>query len=133
MPDNIWFIAAIWMGMAFIASLISIRVGISVALIEILMGVGAGNFLGINHTTPWIDFLAMLGSGILTFLAGAEIDPHSLKGQSQGELLDRNRLVCAALRGGVALRPVRARMDVANNPRSRASHYPPPPSPSFTR
>ncbi|HXX65253.1 MAG TPA: cation:proton antiporter [Bacteroidota bacterium] len=79
MMENIWFIAAIWMGLAFIASLISIRVGISVALIEILVGVIAGNFLGIHKTTEWINFLAMLGSGVLTFLAGAEIDPTSLK------------------------------------------------------
>jgi Kef-type K+ transport system membrane component KefB len=77
-PENIWFIAAIWMGLAFLASLISIRMGISVALVEILVGVAAGNFLGIHQTTEWINFLAMLGSGILTFLAGAEIDPHSL-------------------------------------------------------
>ena len=79
MELNIWFVAAIWMGLAFAASLISIRVGISVALIEILVGVVAGNFLGIHETTQWIDFLAMLGSGVLTFLAGAEIDPQSLK------------------------------------------------------
>ncbi len=79
MLENIWFVAAIWMGLAFIASLISIRIGISVALIEILVGVLAGNFLGIHGTTQWIDFLAMLGSGVLTFLAGAEIDPASLK------------------------------------------------------
>jgi Kef-type K+ transport system membrane component KefB len=77
--ENIWIIAAIWMGLAFIASIISIRLGISVALIEIFIGVIAGNFLGINNTTQWIDFLAMLGSGVLTFLAGAEIDPVSLK------------------------------------------------------
>jgi Kef-type K+ transport system membrane component KefB len=79
MLDNVWIIAAIWMGLAFIASLISIRVGISVALIEILIGVIAGNFLGLHQTTEWINFLAMLGSGVLTFLAGAEIDPASLK------------------------------------------------------
>jgi len=79
MMENIWFIAAIWMGLALIASLISIRVGISVALVEILVGVVAGNFLGIHKTTEWINFLAMLGSGVLTFLAGAEIDPTSLK------------------------------------------------------
>jgi Kef-type K+ transport system membrane component KefB len=54
-------------------------VGVSVALIEILVGVLAGNFLGIHKTTEWINFLAMLGSGVLTFLAGAEIDPVSLK------------------------------------------------------
>jgi Kef-type K+ transport system membrane component KefB len=79
LPENIWFVAAIWMGLAFIASLISIKVGISVALIEILVGIIAGNFLGIHQTTQWVDFLAMLGSGVLTFLAGAEIDPASLK------------------------------------------------------
>jgi len=67
------------MGLAFLASLISIRLGISVALIEILVGVLAGNYLGIHQTTDWINFLALLGSGVLTFLAGAEIDPVSLK------------------------------------------------------
>jgi len=79
MLENIWFVAAIWMGLALVASLISIRLGISVALIEILIGVIAGNFLGIHKTTEWINFLAMLGSGVLTFLAGAEIDPASLR------------------------------------------------------
>ena len=77
--QNIWFVAALWMGLALIASIFSIRLGISVALIEILVGVIAGNFLGIYQTTGWIDFLALLGSGVLTFLAGAEIDPESLK------------------------------------------------------
>lgn len=76
--DNIYLIAASWMGLALAASLISIRLGISVALIEIGMGVIGGNFLGL-HTTPWIDFLATFGSGLLTFLAGAEIDPDSLR------------------------------------------------------
>ena len=84
MTENIWYVAAIWMGLAFIASLISIRVGISVALIEIVVGVIVGNihFHGgrqILQTTDWINFLAMLGSGVLTFLAGAEIDPASLR------------------------------------------------------
>src|SRR5437763_3111561 len=74
-----WFIAAIWMALALSASLISIWVGISVALVEILVGVIAGNFLGIHATTDWINFLALLGSSVLTFLAGAEIDPRSLK------------------------------------------------------
>jgi len=82
--ENIWFIAAIWMGLAFLASLISIRAGISVALIEILVGVAAGNIhfgngAHIVQTTDWTNFLAMLGSGVLTFLAGAEIDPISLR------------------------------------------------------
>ena len=37
-----------------------------------------GNFLSL-HTTPWIDFLATFGSVVLTFLAGAEIDPDALR------------------------------------------------------
>lgn len=77
--DNIWFTAALWMGLALAASIISIRLGISVALIEIFIGIVAGNFLGVHKTTEWINFLAMLGSGVITFLAGAEIDPESLK------------------------------------------------------
>lgn len=77
--QNIWFVAAIWMGLALIASLVSIRLGISVALIEILIGVLAGNFLHLQASNEWINFLALLGSAVLTFLAGAEIDPRSLK------------------------------------------------------
>jgi len=87
MLENIWFAAAVWMGLAFLASLISIRMGISVALIEILIGIIAGNFLGIHKTTEWINFLAMLGSGFLTFLAGAEIDPASLKAHLKESML----------------------------------------------
>lgn len=91
MIENIWFIAAIWMGLALLASLISIRVGISVALIEILVGVVAGNvpLAGEQHilkTTEWVNFLAMLGSGVLVFLAGAEIDPASLRANLRASL-----------------------------------------------
>lgn len=75
---NIWFIAALWMGTALLASLISIRIGISVALVEIFLGVLGGNYLHFQ-TTPWIDFLASFGSVLLTFLAGAEIDPASFR------------------------------------------------------
>lgn len=39
-------VASAWMGLALVASLISIRVGVSVALVEILVGILAGNFLG---------------------------------------------------------------------------------------
>ena len=77
--QNVWFVAAIWMGLALVASLVSIWTGISVALIEILIGVLAGNFLHLQASNEWINFLALLGSAVLTFLAGAEIDPRSLK------------------------------------------------------
>ena len=89
--ENVWYVAAIWMGLAFLASLISIRAGISVALIEILVGVVAGNIhfgngQHILQTTDWTNFLAMLGSGVLTFLAGAEIDPVSLRANLRASL-----------------------------------------------
>ena len=75
--QNVWFMAAAWMGLAFVASVVSIRIGVSVALLEIAAGVIAGNFLGFQPT-EWINFLATFGAGLLTFLAGAEIDPESL-------------------------------------------------------
>lgn len=78
MEGNVWLIASGWMALALLASLVSIRLGISVALVEILVGVLAGNLLGL-HTTAWTDFLATFGAGLLTFLAGAEIDPDSLR------------------------------------------------------
>ena len=76
--DNADLVAAVWIGLALAASLVSIRLGISVALVEIAAGVVGGNVLGL-HTTPWIDFLASFGAVLLTFLAGAEIDPDSLR------------------------------------------------------
>jgi Kef-type K+ transport system membrane component KefB len=78
MESNIWLVAAVWMGLALVASVISIRVGISVALIEIIVGIIAGNVFGLE-IAPWVDFLATFGAGLLTFLAGAEIDPVSLR------------------------------------------------------
>jgi Kef-type K+ transport system membrane component KefB len=72
------YIALIVGLLILVASLISVEAAISVAIIEIAMGVIGGNFLGL-HTTPWIDFLAGFGSILLTFLAGAETDPRIMK------------------------------------------------------
>lgn len=76
--ENTWATASLWMALALAASLFSMRLGLSVALAEILVGVVAGNTLGI-HTTPWTDFLASFGAVLITFLAGAEIDPVSFR------------------------------------------------------
>jgi Kef-type K+ transport system membrane component KefB len=76
--DNVYAIAAVWIGLAFLASLVSLRLGLSVALVEILVGVAAGNLFHLA-TNTWIDFLAGIGSVLLTFLAGSEIDPASLR------------------------------------------------------
>jgi Kef-type K+ transport system membrane component KefB len=71
--DVTWQIAALWIGMALCATLMSVRLGLSVALVEICVGIAGGNLLSL-HSTAWIDFLAAVGSVLLTFLAGAEID-----------------------------------------------------------
>lgn len=71
-------IAAQWVFLALIATVISIRLGISVALMEIAVGVVGGNAMQIEITS-WVTFLAGFGAVVLTFLAGAEIDTNSLK------------------------------------------------------
>lgn len=79
---NIYYEAAIWIGMALLASVVSSRVAVPVALVEILVGAVAGNLPGVKEHvtgTDIVTFLAGVGSILLTFLAGAEIDPVSLK------------------------------------------------------
>lgn len=71
---NDWLLTSLWIGLALLSSLISIRVGISVALIEIVVGACAGNLIELT-LTPWVNYLAGFGAILLTFLAGAEIDP----------------------------------------------------------
>jgi Kef-type K+ transport system membrane component KefB len=71
--ENVWLESALWLGLALLASVISIRVAISVALIEIIVGTIAGNVIGLT-ITPWVNFLAGFGAILLTFLAGTEID-----------------------------------------------------------
>ncbi len=63
--------------LVFISSLISLRVGLSVAIIEILLGAIAGN-LGVQPD-DWMLFLASFGGILLTFLAGTEIDTKLMK------------------------------------------------------
>lgn len=71
--ENVWLASAGWLGLALLASIISIRVAISVALIEIVIGAIAGNTIGLQ-LTEWVNFLAGFGAILLTFLAGTEID-----------------------------------------------------------
>ncbi|HJU05917.1 MAG TPA: cation:proton antiporter [Nitrospiraceae bacterium] len=76
--ENMWDVAALWIGLALLATLISIRIGMSVALVEICIGIAGGNLLDL-HPTAWMNFLAAVGSVLLTFLAGAEIDLASVQ------------------------------------------------------
>ncbi|MDI6907111.1 MAG: cation:proton antiporter [Thermoanaerobacterales bacterium] len=75
---NEWLTASVWIGLALAAGLVSVRLGISVALTEIMFGVIGGNFLHLE-VVPWVQMLAGFGSVFLTFLAGAEVDPVVLR------------------------------------------------------
>src|SRR3989338_906978 len=83
--DNTY--AAAWVALfVFLASVVSVEIALSAAIIEIAAGVVAGNFLGL-HSAPWMDFLAGFGGILLTFLAGAEVDPALLKQKLKESLL----------------------------------------------
>ena len=72
--------------LVFVASMTSVEVGISVALVEITFGVIAGNVFALP-SPPWMDFLASFGSILLTFLAGAEVDPQLMREKLRESLL----------------------------------------------
>jgi Kef-type K+ transport system membrane component KefB len=76
-----WLTASIWIALALAAGMLAKRTGVSVALVEIVVGIAAGNFLGIapSSKTEWVAFLAGFGSILLTFMAGAEIEPGILR------------------------------------------------------
>ena len=80
--ENMWVLAAVWVGLALIATLIAIWFKISTALSEIVVGTVAQLAIGLlfvhadlGGKTGWISFLAGTGAIVLTFLAGAELDP----------------------------------------------------------
>lgn len=84
--EHIYFIASLWLALAVVSAIIAYHLRISIALVEICVGIIAGNisanyfgadFLGSN--LEWLKFLASAGAVFLTFLAGAEIEPRVIK------------------------------------------------------
>ena len=80
--QNVWVLASLWVGLALVATLLAIWLKISTALTEIVVGTVAqlifGAFIvqgGLAAKSEWISFLAGTGAIVLTFLAGAELDP----------------------------------------------------------
>ncbi|MHC6180162.1 cation:proton antiporter [Clostridium sp. JNZ X4-2] len=73
-----WILFSKWIILSIIAGIIAYYSGISISLVEIIVGIIAGNLMNLS-TNQWIDFLAGAGSIILTFQAGAEIDHDILK------------------------------------------------------
>ncbi len=77
-----WLLAALWLGLALVATLLSIWLRVATALSEIVVGTVAQLIIGATigttllHTDDsWIKFLSGTGAIVLTFLAGAELDP----------------------------------------------------------
>jgi hypothetical protein len=67
-------LAAVLAAVVLVASMISVELGVTVALIELTLGVVVGNVFHLD-TAEWLDFIAKFASIVLTFLAGMEVDP----------------------------------------------------------
>jgi sodium/hydrogen exchanger family protein len=67
-------LAAILAAVVVLASVLSVELGIAVALFELGLGVVVGNVFELQ-SQEWLDFIAAFASIVLTFLAGLEVDP----------------------------------------------------------
>ena len=71
-------IAAVLAGTVLFASAISVEIGLSVALIELLAGVVVGNAAHVG-VPDWLSFIGSFAGIVLTFQAGAEVDVAQLR------------------------------------------------------
>jgi Kef-type K+ transport system membrane component KefB len=67
-------LAAVLVTIALVASMVSVELGVTVALLELSFGVVAGNVFDLQ-SQDWLTFVAAFASIVLTFLAGMEVDP----------------------------------------------------------
>ena len=77
-------LAALWIGLALAAALASLWLRVATSLSEIVVGTLAGAILGtavLGVDETWVKLLAGAGAILLTFLAGAEIDPDAFRRQ----------------------------------------------------
>jgi len=85
---EIWAQAALWLGLALVATMLSIWLRVATALSEIVVGTVVQLIIGatlggalLTGDATWIKFLSGAGAILLTFLAGAELDPVVFKSQ----------------------------------------------------
>ena len=71
-------VAALLAGTVLVASMVSVEIGISVALIELAGGFIVGNAFHLD-VPSWLSFIGSFAGVVLTFLAGAEVDVPQLK------------------------------------------------------
>jgi Kef-type K+ transport system membrane component KefB len=72
-------LAAILSGAVLLASMVSVQIGVSVALIELAFGIGLGNVFSLDPDQSWLVLIAGFASVVLTFLASAEVDPDDFR------------------------------------------------------
>ena len=80
------YVAMVLGVVVLVASMVSVELGLSIAVIEIVLGVAAGNLLHLQ-APEWLGFLASFGSIVLTFLAGAEVDPSLMRDKLKQSVL----------------------------------------------
>jgi Kef-type K+ transport system membrane component KefB len=78
-------LAAVLAAVVLVASIVSVELGVTVALIELALGVVAGNAFHL-HTQEWLDFIAKFASIVLTFLAGMEVDPVYMRDRAKATI-----------------------------------------------
>jgi Kef-type K+ transport system membrane component KefB len=81
-----FYVGMVLAALTFLASLISVEVGLSAAIIEITLGVIAGNLLGVQQL-DWVKYIAGFGGILLTFLAGAEVDLRVMREKAKASFL----------------------------------------------
>ncbi len=75
-------LAAVLGAVVLVSSMVSVELGVTVALIELTLGVVAGNAFHL-HSQDWLDFIAKFASIVLTFLAGMEVDPRYMRDRAK--------------------------------------------------
>ncbi|MEW6011979.1 MAG: cation:proton antiporter [Elusimicrobiales bacterium] len=92
--EHIYQLATIYIALAVTSAIIAYHLKISIALIEITVGAIVANialkYAGINILEPnteWIKVLASFAAILLTFLAGTELDPKTLKDKRKESLI----------------------------------------------
>jgi len=83
---DIFFTATLWLFLAVLATMLANWLKISMALIEICVGALAGYICSqyfvqdvMMSNEEWVRFIASTGAILLTFLAGAELEPSVLR------------------------------------------------------
>src|SRR5436305_9506065 len=106
-------LAAALAAVVLVASVVSVEAGVTVALVELTLGVVVGNVFHLA-SQDWLDFVASFASIVLTFLAGMGVDPRYMR-QRLGAAVG---IGVASLAGPVVVAPLVAYVALDLSPRA---------------